>query len=204
MSKIVIEDRVYQIHPIYDLYGADEGGHIINIVKKVPSKGCKHHDGYMRCLVRKHGQNGFKSLSVHRFVWECFNGIITGDKVIDHINNIRDDNRLCNLQLMTQQQNCKKSAKARDYTFNAYNHLNRKYVKAVNQDTYEVTFYNSMHAIQQHLGINAGFVNIVCEGLNRCKTGFSKTDKCRYKFEYMDANELPVNYKRSANKRQKE
>ena len=131
MSKIVIEDRVYQIHPIYDLYGADEGGHIINIVKKLPSKGCKHHDSYMRCLVRKHGQNGFKSLSVQRFVWECFNGIITGDKVIDHINNIRDDNRLCNLHLMTQQQNCKKSAKARDYTFNAYNHLNRKYVKAL-------------------------------------------------------------------------
>ena len=81
-------------------------------------------------MVRKHGQNGQKNYFVHRFAYECFNGIIPDDKVIDHVNNIKDDNRLCNLQLMTQQENCKKSAKRRDYTFAAKNHQNKKCVKA--------------------------------------------------------------------------
>ena len=65
-----------------------------------------------------------KTTFVHRFIWECFNGLIPEGKVIDHINNDKKDNRLCNLQIMTQQQNCKKSAKNRDYSFAAKNHEN--------------------------------------------------------------------------------
>ena len=125
-------------------------------------------------MVRKHGQNGQKGYSVHRFVYECFNGIIPDGKVIDHVNNIKDDNRLCNLQLMTHQENCEKSAKRRDYTFAAKNHQNKKCVKATNSDTNEVSYSNSMYAIHQYLGINAGIVKMVCEGINRCKTGISK------------------------------
>lgn len=53
------------------------------------------------------------------------------DKVIDYINEIRDDNLLYNLQLMTQQQNCKKTDKKRDYTFVKFSHQNKKCVKAV-------------------------------------------------------------------------
>ena len=42
---------------------------------------------------------------------DCVYNIIPDGKVIDHVNNIKDDNRLCNIQLITQQENCKKSAK---------------------------------------------------------------------------------------------
>ena len=71
--------------------------------------------------------------------------------MIDHINNNKEDNRLCNLQLVTQQQNCKKSAENRDYKFVAINHENKKCVKAINQNTNEVSYYNSMYAVQQYL-----------------------------------------------------
>ena len=81
---------------------------------------------------------------------------------------------MCNLQLMTQKENCKKSAKGRDYTFTAKNHQNKKCVKATDCETNEVTYYNSMYAVQQHLQINAGIVKMVCEGINHCKTGISK------------------------------
>ena len=64
----------------------------------------------MGCCIRKYGSKQ-KTYQVHRFVWECFNSAIPEGKVIDHINNDNEDNRLCNLQLMTQQQ---KSAKDRD------------------------------------------------------------------------------------------
>lgn len=201
MIKIEIENCVYRIHPVYDLYAADKDGNVLNIIKMVPYKGNKDHNGYMLCNARKHGQNGRRRYQVHRFVWECFNGVVPKDKVIDHINNNKEDNRLCNLQLMTQQQHCKKSAKVRAYTFAAKNHENKRCVKAINQNTEEVSYYNSMYAVQQHLSINAGIVKMVCEGINNCKTGTSKKDGSKYKFEYIKKSELPDNYKKSANKR---
>ena len=150
-------------------------------------------------MVRKHGQNGQKGYYVHRFTWECFNGLISDGKVVDHINNIRDDNRLCNLQLLTSSENNKKSSRNRDYTFVKDNHRNKKYVKATNSSTNEVSYYNSLYAVRQHLQINAGIVKMVCEGINNCKTGISKKDNCHYKFEYVKKEDMPADYKKSAN-----
>lgn len=191
MSKIVLNAVEYQIHPNYDLYASDKDGNVINIIKKVPHKGNKDHSRYQCCSVRKYQQKGQKAYQVHRFVWECFNGIIPEGRVIDHINNNKEDNRLCNLQLTTQQQNCEKSAKDRDYTFAAKNHENKKCVKSTNSNTKEVSYYKSMYAVQQHLGINAGIVKMVCEGLNNCKTGISKKDGQNYKFEYVREENMP-------------
>ena len=199
MSNIKINNCVYKVHPVYNLYASDENGNIIHLVKQVPSTGNKRKNGYLFCMVRKHGQNGQKGYYVHRFVYECFNGIIPDGEVIDHVNNIKDDNRLCNLQMMTQQENCKKSAKRRDYTFAAKNHQNKKCVKAIDCEIKEVSYYNSMYAIQQHLGINTGIVKMVCEKINDCKTGISKIDNHSYKFEYVDKQDMPDNYKKSAN-----
>ena len=201
--KMKIENVSYYMHPVYDLYAADRNGNIINIVKKVPMKGNKNYFGYMMFRVRKHAQKSQKSYQVHRFVWECFNGVIPEGKVIDHINNIKDDNRLCNLQLMTQKQNCKKSAKNRDYSFAAKNHENKKYIKAINIETNEVTFYNSLYATQQHLGVNAGIVSMCCQGINNVKSGTSKKDNQQYKFEYVKKEEMPDDYFKSANIRPK-
>ena len=203
MSKIQIKNVIYNIHPVYDLYGADENGNIINIIKKVPMKGNKNNTGYLYCCVRKHAQKDQKTYSVHRFIWECYNGIIHDGKVIDHINNIKDDNRLCNLQLITQQENCKKSAKNRDYSFSAKNHENKKYVKAINIETNEVSYYNSLYATQQHLGVNCGIVSMCCRGINHAKSGFSKKDGKRYRFEYVKKEDMPDNYFKSANIRPK-
>lgn len=67
--------------------------------------------------VRKYGNNHYKAYQVHCFVWECFNGWIPEGQVIGRINDNKSDNRLSYLQLVTQQQNCKRFAKKRDYTF---------------------------------------------------------------------------------------
>ena len=196
MSDISVNECVYSVHPIYDLYASDKNGNVINIIKKVPNKGTKNHSGYMQCCVRKYGGKQ-KKYSVHRFVWKCFNGIIPEGKVIDHINNDKEDNRLCNLQLLTQQDNCKKSSKNRDYTFVAKNHENKKCVKVINKNANEVSYYNSMYAIKQHLDINIGIVKMVCEGLNNCKSGISKKDG--HVFQYIKQDDLPDNYKTSSN-----
>ena len=100
---------------------------------------------------------------------------------------------MCNLQLVTHQENFKKSAKNRDYTFAKYNHNKKRCIKAINQITKEVSYYKSMYSTQKHLGINAGIIKMVCEGLNNCKSGISKKDGQRYIFQYINADELPKN-----------
>ena len=203
MITITINECVYNVHPIYNLYASSKDGTFINIIEKIPLQGNRQHNGHLKCNVRKHAQPGYKAYQVHRFVWECFNGVIPEGKVIDHINNDKEDNRLCNLQLVTHQLNCKKAAKDRDYTFVVKNCENRKCVKATNKDTNEVTYFKSMYAIQQHLGINAGIVKMVCEGLNNRKSGVSKKDGHSYTFEYVKDDDLPTNHKKSSNIRPK-
>ena len=102
---------------MYNGYAASLNGKIINIYIKKPLIGSKNHCGYLSCCVKSKNCNKQKTIQCHRFIWECFNGRIPNNKVIDHRNDDKMDNRLCNLQLMTQQENCLKSAKKRDYKF---------------------------------------------------------------------------------------
>ena len=52
--------------------------------------------------------NQRSSLRVHRLVYEAFVGPITEGFVIDHINDIKDDNRLENLQMLSVKENTQK------------------------------------------------------------------------------------------------
>ena len=41
MSNIKINNCVYKVHPVYNLYASDENGNIIHLVKQVPLTGTK-------------------------------------------------------------------------------------------------------------------------------------------------------------------
>ena len=201
MTTITINECEYHIHPIYDLYAASKDGNVIHIIKRIPQKGNKKNNGYMDVKVRKHGESGIKHYYVHRFVWEIFNGAIPEGKEIDHINNNKEDNRLRNLQLLSHQQNCKKSAKNRDSTLVANHRKNKKCVKATNCNTHEIIYFNSIYAVEQHVGVNRSSAYFICEGLQ--KSSLSKKDGYRYKFEYIKPEDLPPDYKKSSNIRPK-
>jgi len=49
-----------------------------------------------------------KQIRLHRLIWIYVNGIIPDNMTIDHINGIKDDNRIKNLQLLTPEDNSKK------------------------------------------------------------------------------------------------
>jgi hypothetical protein len=198
-DQIIVNGKSFRIHPIYDMYGGSEDGDIMHIVKQDPTCGGKNGNGYLSVGVRSRSGKRRKTCKSHRFIWECYNGMIRRNMVIDHINDERDDNRLSNLQMVDNKHNCRKSAKNRDYSFAAKNHENRKCVRAVNYNDDTESFYNSLHAVNQHLGINAGIVKMVCEGLNGCKSGISKVDGCKYTFNYISKEELPEDHKKSAN-----
>lgn len=61
--------------------------------------GHKEKDGYLR--LRLLG----KAYQAHRVIWEMHNGAIPPGMFIDHINHIRDDNRIENLRLVSAKEN---------------------------------------------------------------------------------------------------
>lgn len=60
--------------------------------------------GYLKAHLYKKSCNKF--FSVHRLVWEAFNGAIPEGMQVNHINEDKTDNRLENLNLMTPKENC--------------------------------------------------------------------------------------------------
>ena len=50
-----------------------------------------------------------------------------------------------------------------------------------------------IYAVQQHLKINAGIIKMVCEPLNKCKTGTSSKDGCKYEFKCIGKDNIPTN-----------
>lgn len=61
-------------------------------------------DGYCVVSYFSNKKRG-KKIRVHRLVWEAFNGKIPKNMEIDHINRIRNDNRLSNLRCVTHKTN---------------------------------------------------------------------------------------------------
>ena len=183
-KRIKINGNKYRIHPVYNLYAGNRQGEVIHISKSVPMKGNYLDTGYLKVKVRGSGDKKQTTVYVHRFIYECYNGVIPDGMVIDHINDIKDDNRVKNLQLMTPQHNSKKAAKNRDYSNQAANFKNVRRIKATNLETNEVSYYNSLYATQQHLGVNAGTARMCCQGMKYRKSSISKKDGCKYAFEY--------------------
>ena len=57
-----------------------------------------------------------KNKQYHRVIWEHFNGPIPTNMDIDHINNMRDDNRIENLQLLSHKDNSRSRLKNKNNT----------------------------------------------------------------------------------------
>lgn len=99
---LTINDRCYQV---------SESGSIVRLPSKFrPNartlKPTKTANGYLRLCLR--GCHKF----VHQMVFEAFNGQIPDGMDIDHINGVRDDNRLENLRVCNRKENSLNRQKA--------------------------------------------------------------------------------------------
>ena len=57
-------------------------------------------NGYIYLLVAPEARKGHRYQPEHRIVWEAANGLMPEGYIIHHVNGIKDDNRLENLQAM--------------------------------------------------------------------------------------------------------
>jgi len=144
-----------------------ENGIIYRHIKKYHTykiAGWKHPEGYMRIWI-----NG-KQLALHRFLYEMYHNIkLTPDQQIDHINNIKDDNRICNLRVVSHSQNQQNSFKYCNNTsgykgihwhkqhckWQAYYHLNGKTHHIgyfVNIEDAKIAYNNKIRDLNENFG----------------------------------------------------
>ena len=165
------DDNDFWVHPIYDKYEGNRMG-VIRHVKHKKSIGNLNNYGYYRITVRDNGKK--KNFMSHRFLYECFHGVITDKRVVDHINNIKTDNRLDNLQLITQSENTKKDHKGGKS-------LPPIKIRAINTETGESFDYESITKTAKDLIIDTSSICHILNGTN--KTSLSKKYKILFKFE---------------------
>lgn len=94
-------------HPVFTTYASDIDGNIYSLkfnkvrqLKKVP-----HGRGYQQFCIHENGKG--KMYLIHRFVYECHNGIIKNGLQCHHIDHDKHNNSLDNLQLVDQWDNMK-------------------------------------------------------------------------------------------------
>lgn len=76
-------------------------------LKEPRALGTQHPSGYIHIHLSANGEK--RQCRAHRIIWIAANGAIPEGMVIDHINNIKNDNRLSNLQLVTPEDNSHKA-----------------------------------------------------------------------------------------------
>ena len=177
--EIHVNGIKFRVHLVYDQYAASECGKIINIDRKNMILGnLDHISGYLQCNVRAKNVRNWKRARMHRFVWECYHGIIPDGLVIDDVNDDRIDNRLCSLQLLTTKENCIKAGK------NRVTRSPPREVVAINLTTNERHYFPSMSSAGRELGFVPKLVQEICE--KRRQSTQSKFDDYWYRFEYLD------------------
>jgi len=104
MRSELIKEEWRPIPGYFGLYDASNFGRIRSLkfgkVKILKPFGKKD---YLRIELNKDGKR--KRYSVHRLVYEAFNGEIPEGMQVNHINEIKTDNSLWNLNLMTPKEN---------------------------------------------------------------------------------------------------
>lgn len=97
--------KQFEQHYLHLDYYATTDGEVISFKGKQPKFiiQCRHGRGYTQFLVSEKGKQ--KSYLTHRFVYECFYGEIPEGMQIHHIDHNKENNKLDNLQMVTDEEN---------------------------------------------------------------------------------------------------
>jgi len=100
-----IKDDFFRINVDGQIWRTGKKGHTKNFIKIQEREMKCINSGYIQINIKMNGN--YYRCYAHRLVWIFFNGEIPDDKQINHINGIKTDNRLCNLELVTASRNLK-------------------------------------------------------------------------------------------------
>ena len=86
---------------IFTNYAASKDGEILNVKTGRILKKKLTYQGYYQFKISDKNLIKPKNYLIHRFEWECVRGVIPEGFVIDHIDSVRTNNKIKNLQLLT-------------------------------------------------------------------------------------------------------
>lgn len=126
------------------------------------------------CRVRLFDADGkAKHHAVHRLVMSAFVGIL--DEDINHINEIKTDNRLVNLEYCTRKYNCNYGT--RNDKISASNRgKNARPVIQLDKNDQIIKEYPSRIIAEKETGIDAGHIGSVCSGVRKFAGGYKWRD----------------------------
>lgn len=128
--------------------------------------------GYYRVKLYKDGISETKK--VHRIVAESFFGDIY-NKEIDHINTIKNDNRIENLRIVTSKENANNPLTKEHYAVgNKYNNV--KPIRCIFKDGTIKEFESLTDAVNKGYATHIGSVSKCCNGKKKTH------NKCRWEF----------------------
>ena len=131
--------------------------------------------GYYQVQLCKNSK--VKFYYVHRLVWEAFNGSIPEGLQVNHINEIKSDNRLENLNLMTPKENTNYGTGIERRSKKQINGKKSKPVLQFTLDNILVKEYPSIRQAERETGFNQAYIVKCCKGNRKQAYGF----KWKYK-----------------------
>ena len=147
-QRVIIDGKKYYKHPVFSNYAASKNVNVLSLRSKKIISMVKNGSGYLHFNIYDEKLEKRKNYTQHRFVYEVFRGPIPRCFEVDHINEIKSDNRIKNLQLLSHKHNIEKSK-------------NRPII-SINIETGKERRYNSIKTAAIELDISAGNIYKVC------------------------------------------
>ena len=160
----------------YDNYSVSSEGRVRNDKTLRILKAKRSKKGYMCVGLCRNGK--MKSFRVHRLVGQAFLPNPENKECIDHINCIRDDNRVENLRWCSHKENMNNplsrinNREAQKGKHSGKNHPSSRAVVAINIENSSITIeFSSMRQAQKD-GFNYGTIWKCCNGERKSHKGY--------------------------------
>lgn len=145
--------------------------------KPVYRKIHKDKNGYMRVILKKNSIG--KSYCVHRLVYETFVGAIPEGMQVNHINEIKTDNSVWNLNLMTPKENTNWGNSLKRRAAKQRNDHRSKALAQLDNDGQIIKVYQSINEMHRQTGYSMYSVGNVCKHRANFNTAYG------YRWEYL-------------------
>ena len=170
-QRVIFDGKKFYKHPVFNNYAANKNGDVLSLKSEKILK-MEKNKGYLRFKIYNEKLEKRISYFQHRFVYEVFKGSITRYFEIDHVNNVKTDNRIKNLQLLTHKQNIEKSK--------------NKPIISINIETGKEKRFISIKTASNKLNIDSSLISDICRKRKYHKRAKSKKDGCKYTFKFID------------------
>ena len=131
-------------HPIYSSYCADKNANIYHVDRpESPLVQTRLNSGYYDVHLRLPDRKTNKHYLVHRFVYECFNGVVPRNLDVHHRDHDPSNNKLSNLDAVTHSINLQLRHGYGDHQFELLKELPRDSIKInrVKKNVFDSLFY---------------------------------------------------------------